>query len=277
MLKKVSVNFLKGKIMRYLMIGFLLCVSGLTHAQTTYDHRNLRWNTLLQNNVHWVRGGLASEVDYSGFKRDEKDLTDFLDELSTVSRQEFDAWSKYQQLAFLLNAYNAFTVKLVLEHYPVKSIKDVGSIFQSPWSQAFIPLLGQTISLDYLEHSLIRRPGVYNDPRIHFAVNCASIGCPALRNEAFNANQLDTQLADGQRRFLSDRTRNRFNPKTGRLELSKIFDWYGQDFAGKWGSLEKFLSLNDQLLTDEPSVRERIEQGIQLDFLEYDWSLNQSS
>jgi hypothetical protein len=178
-----------------------------------------------------------------------------------------------------VNAYNAFTVELILTRYPgLTSIKDLGSFVQSPWQKKFFRLLGDQRSLDDVEHGLIRAPGVFDDPRIHFAVVCASKGCPMLRNEAFVAERLELQLDDSLRRFLSDRSRNRYESATGTLTVSKIFDWYRKDFSlGHQG----FTSLNavfvrwTDSLADQPAMQARIRSGdFKLEFLPYDWALN---
>jgi Protein of unknown function, DUF547 len=182
-------------------------------------------------------------------------------------------------LAFLINAYNAYTVELVLSAYPkLKSIRDLGGLFGSPWKKQFFKLFGQPAHLDHIEHDLIRAPGRYAEPRIHFAVVCASIGCPDLREEAFVAGKLDAQLEDAMRRFLSDRSRNRYNATKDRLEVSKIFDWYSRDFErGDKGftSVSQALGRYAGQLADDPRARERIRSGqVKVDFLDYDWSLN---
>ncbi|MES9958728.1 MAG: DUF547 domain-containing protein, partial [Sedimenticola sp.] len=129
-----------------------------------------------------------------------------------------------------------------------------------------------------IEHDMIRKPGVFDDPRIHVAVVCASIGCPALRNEAFTAERLDHQLEDSLKRFLSDRSRNRYNPATSELEVSRIFDWYREDFEkGHRGidSLKDLFASNADLLTEDSQARERVRNGqIGIDYLDYDWRLN---
>ena len=148
-------------------------------------------------------------------------------------------------------------------------------MFASPWSQAFIPLFGQTLTLNQVEHSLIREPGVFDEPRIHFAVNCASVGCPALRPEAFVAEKLDAQLQDSQRRFLSDRSRNRFDAASGRFRVSKIFDWYADDFARQSGSLQAYLQKQATLLATTEELKQARNTST-VAFLDYDWSLNQA-
>ncbi|QNH03971.1 DUF547 domain-containing protein [Pseudomonas sp. B11D7D] len=256
--------------MRLFLLALLF--SGVLQAET-FDHQHRTWTRLLERHVVWLSSGHASVVDYSGFQQDMDELETYLNELSAVPSDEYRRWQVSQRLAFLINAYNAFTVKLVTDHYPVGSIKDIGGLFSSPWRQAFIPLLGQTLSLDQIEHSLIREPGVFDEPRIHFAVNCASVGCPALRNEAFVAERLDEQLEDSQRRFLSDQSRNRFDPIRQRLQISKIFDWYGEDFSREWGSLENYFNQHLTLLS--PSTKQYTPQKkLRIEYLDYDWSLN---
>lgn len=259
--------------MRSLFFCLLLTLSGLVQA-APFDHAHGQWTALLARHVAWDAGGSSSAVDYRGFKRNEADLDGYLVVLSAVPRDQYDSWSRAQQLAFLINSYNAFTVKLIVEHYPLQSIKEVGGLLSSPWGREFIPLLGQTVSLDQIEHEVIREPGVFDDPRIHFAVNCASIGCPALRPEAFNAEQLEAQLEDSQRRFLSDHRRNRFNPEQQRFEVSMIFDWYGDDFIKRSGSLRDYLLTHIQLLSAGGAVKPTGPEP-DIEFLDYDWSLNE--
>lgn len=243
-----------------------------------FDHSHAGWERLLKQHVHWDVKGVASTVDYVALQRQLAELDKYLGELSAVPLKEYSSWQKPQQLAFLLNAYNAFTIKLILSKYPdLQSIKDLGSIFSSPWKQKFFTLLNKKRHLDEVEHAIIRQPGAFDDPRIHSAVVCASIGCPGIRDEAFVAEKLDAQLEDSLRRFLSDRSRNRYNAQVDRLEISKIFDWYGADFVDFRGhpSVATFLSDYAELLTDDKTAQLRIKAGdTPLDFLDYDWRLN---
>jgi len=184
----------------------LLGLQGVSaNAANTFDHS--AWNALLQQNVDLLEGGKASQVDYQGFADNKASLDAYLKTLENVGQSEFNGWPKDDQLAFLINAYNAWTVDLILTKWPdLKSIKDLGSFFTSPWSKEFIPLLGKTRSLDDIEHTLIRGSDRYNDPRIHFAVNCASIGCPALANQAFQGDNVDRLLETQTELFLAFRT-----------------------------------------------------------------------
>ena len=173
-------------------------------------------------------------------------------------------------MAFLINAYNAFTVEKILTRYPdIGSIWDFGKLFGNPFKDEFFILLEARRSLDWIEHETLRKD--YRDPRIHYAVNCASAGCPMLREEAYTAARLEAQLEDQARRFLSDRSRNRM--RDGRLEVSKIFDWFKQDFEPR----PQYFARYAALLTHDAKEQNVISRGqARLAFLDYDWTLNDS-
>ena len=262
--------------MRTLLAALLLAFAPLVSA---LDHSHKAWDDLLKRHVRYLQNGNASQVAYAGFAKDRAQLKAVLDEYQKVTRAEFDGWTKPQQQAFLINAYNAFTVEKILTRYPgIKSIRDFGTVFGNPWKDKFFTLLGQPSYLDQVEHEILRKEGVYDEPRVHAAVVCASIGCPMLRNEAFTAEKLEAQLEDGMRRFLSDRTRNRYSPQSKRLEVSRIFDWYGKDFErGHKGytSVKAMLAKYADVLAEAPQDREAVRsQGVEVSFLDYDWALN---
>ena len=267
--------------MRPWLLVFLI-ISMAAHAlaaDTPFDHSHNEWTRLLNQHVRWINDGTGSQVDYAGFQQDRTRLDAYLAHLSAVTPEAFAAWSQNQRLAFLINAYNAYTVALILTRYPdLDSIKDLGSLFQSPWKKRFFTLLGEKRHLDEIEHEIIRKPGDYDDPRIHMAVNCAAIGCPALRNEAYTAQHLDAQLDDGVRRYLLDRERNRYREARGRIEAGKIFDWYREDFErGYRGytSLAQFFARHADLVGDTPAARERIAaMEAPIAFTDYNWDLN---
>lgn len=261
-----------GSCLRVIVLALPILLPNLAHA--AFDHSHGAWDALVKQHVKWLPGGHASQADYRGFQSDRNALKSYLGSLSAVPRSEYDAWTKPQKLAFLINAYNAFTVELILTEYPeLKSIRDLGSFLRSPWKQKFFMLLGEQQSLDGIEHGMIRAPGTFEEPRIHMAVNCASVSCPALRNEAFVADRLDGQLQDSVERFISDRSRNRAS--TRMLEASKIFDWYGEDFEKKAGSVAKWLAPYSVQLTDDKAVQQSIQQAaLPVRFLDYDWALN---
>jgi hypothetical protein len=263
------------RLARFLAAAF----TALALPAAAFDHAYAGWDALVKQHVRYVEDGHASRVDYAGLQRDAARLGAVLDDFQKVTRAEFDGWTRPQQEAFLINAYNAFTVKKILTRYPgIKSIRDFGTIFGNPWKDKFFTLFGAPATLDMIEQDTLRKPGAYDEPRIHFAVVCASIGCPMLRNEAFTADRLDAQLEDGIRRFLSDRSRNRYDAATGKLEVSKIFDWYGGDFEkGNRGytSVKATLAKYADLLADRPADRAVVQaQRADVAFLDYDWSLN---
>ncbi len=233
------------------------------------DHSE--WDQLLAEHVEWVRDGQTSVVDYGGFNEDRKKLKSYLNYLSGVSRSAYDELNRDEKLAFLINAYNAFTVELVLRHYPaIDSIKEIGNHFTQPWDIDFVPLLGKERKLNELEHEMIRV--WFDEPLIHFVVNCASVGCPALRPEALTGARLEEQMKDGARRFLRDKTRNRFD--AGVMRVSPIFEWYPEDFENS-GGVEGFLANYAEQLGDTPGERERIrDEAYELDYQRYNWNLN---
>ncbi len=262
-------------LMRLLLSVIALSLS--TSAWAAHDHSP--WNALLKRNVVVTGGGTSSKVNYARFKTDRVKLKAYLDSTSSVSQATFNTWSKNDQLAFLINAYNAWTIELILTEYPnLKSIKDLGSIIRSPWKQKFIPLFGKTVSLDHIEHSLIRGSGRYNEPRIHFAVNCASIGCPALRNTAYRGSTLSAQLQTATKDFLRDRSRNRL--KDGRLQVSNVFKWYRGDFEKGWRgakNLHQFLAIYAGSLGLTKGQQATLKAGkTKVSFLSYDWRLNRT-
>lgn len=241
------------------------------------DDNTQIYHQLLQDNVYSTAQGRSTVVDYSQIKKHPQRLTQYLEFTATVARPRFDSWPKNRQLAFLINVYNAATISLVLTGYPkIDSIKNLGHFFSSPWKKRFIPLFGKHYTLDEVEHGLIRGSGRYNDPRIHFAVNCASIGCPALRAGAYTEDKLNEQLEEQTKLFLTDHSRNRLQGDT--LYVSQIFDWYRQDFTDGWRgsqSLGEFFALySDDLGANARQRNALTNNTINIKFLSYDWNLN---
>lgn len=263
---------------RWLLALALLLASASAGA---FDHSHADWTAALTKHLTWNAAGTATTVDYAGWRKDRAALDRYLASLSAQPREAFAGWSVAQRRAFLINAYNAWTVDLILRSDPdLQSIRDLGSLFSSPWKRRYFELFGDEESLDGIEHGLLRGAPDYDDPRIHFAVNCASIGCPALRPEAYRADDLDAQLEDQARRFLRDGSRNRWDAKAGTLYLSKIFDWYAKDFdlpfrGGQ--SRAHFLAQYATELGVSAAETARLEAGeIEIEFLDYDWTLNRS-
>lgn len=272
--------------MKILLLAFLLTAFPMISNAQSFDHDHKAWSALLKKHVVLLDGGKASQMRYAGLAQDRAALKSYLDNLSKVSPQEFAGWSKPQQMAFLINAYNAFTAEKILARYPnIKSIWDFGKIFGNPFKDKFFMLLGREFSLDMVEHETLRKPGAYNEPRVHFAVNCASVGCPMLREEPFVAERLDAQLEEQTRRFLSDRSRNRYNASDNTLEVSEIFKWFSEDWTSGYRgfdnkgpamqSREQFFAKYAALLADQPAQQQMItERKAAIRHLDYDWALN---
>ncbi|WP_020538956.1 DUF547 domain-containing protein [Lewinella cohaerens] len=216
-------------------------------TKTTPDHSG--WDAFLQSNV-----SSSGQVNYRSIKANPAPLNDYLAELEQYPPQS--SWNRNTAMAYWINAYNAYTVKLIVNNYPVSSIKDIDS--GNPWGTKWIKLGGQTYSLNQIENDILRPR--YGDARIHFAVNCAAASCPPLHNRAFTADNLNSTLQRLTRKFVNNKDYNTITAK--RVEISKIFDWYGSDF----GSVVNYINgYTDTALNSDTVVT----------FKEYDWKLNE--
>lgn len=209
-----------------------------------------QWDALLKKYV-----GSDGMVDYRGFKEDRKALQAYLDMLS--SQNPTEAWSVQELLAYYINLYNAYTVDLILDNYPVKSIKDING----PWTKGIVPIGKNTLSLGGIENGILRK---MNEPRIHFAINCASISCPKLLNEAYTAGKINEQLDYAASQFING-SKNEIKKKN--IRLSKIFDWYAKDYVvdGKANIID-YINQYSKTAIHEDAV---------IEYLEYNWNLNE--
>ncbi|WP_233450986.1 DUF547 domain-containing protein [Hanstruepera ponticola] len=228
-----------------ILITIIIATHQLSMAQQV-DHTI--WSTFLQNHV-----SKDGHVHYKNIKVNNAELTNYLNQFVEISPSK--TWKKNEILAYWINAYNAFTVKLIIDNYPVQSIKDI----KDPWDQKFIPINGELISLNDIEHEILRK---MDEPRIHFAIVCASESCPKLQNKAFVADKLEQQLTNATKEFLDDNTKNRITKNE--LELSKIFKWFSKDFKQK-GSLIDFLNQYSEV---------QISEDAKINYLDYSWELN---
>lgn len=266
-------------LLKQILTILSLSLFTVTAALAQFDHTHAQWTALLKKHVVLIDGGKASQMRYAEIAKDRAALKTYLETLAKVSESDFKSWNKNQQLAFLINAYNANMVEKILLRYPnIKSVWDYGKLIGNPFKDSFISLFGRKMTLDNIEHDTIRAKGVYDDPRIHMAVNCASVGCPMLREEAFVADRLDAQLEEQVTRFLSDKSRNRYSAATNALEVSEIFKWYASDFtSGLKGfkSREQFFAKYVNLLSDHADHQKLIRDGkAEIKHLDYDWGLN---
>ena len=226
-----------------------------TYSKTgtaTFDHSS--FDELLK--AHVDGDGF---VDYAAFKNDIAKLDAYID---TIKTADMDNLGRDDRLAFLINSYNAFTIKLLTEHYPLKSIKDIPAADR--WDGVRWDLAGKTVSLNQIEHEYVR-PN-FKEPRIHFSLVCGAIGCPPLRNEAFNGETLETQLA-GQSTYVHDhKTWFQYDAANNQVSLTKLYDWYGGDFKQLSGTIFEFIRTHSDKLqgVKDPSIA----------WLDYDWDLN---
>ncbi len=202
------------------------------------------------------------KVDYKGIKED-KNFDSILKEFSDVTATEYKNFSEPEKISFLINAYNAFTIKLIINYYPIKSIRKIGILPLAAWREKFFSLLGKETNLDFIEHEKLRKD--FEEPRIHFAIVCASIGCPPLISEAFTSDKLEQQLKTVRTNFIKDKTKNRFDKEKNTLYISEIFKWFEKDFTKK-STIPKFIS---------ESLGEEIPENVEIEYTYYDWNLNE--
>lgn len=245
----------------WIIIGVALL--GLTPVQVdAVEHSE--WATVLERHVE------SGFFDYESFmdNRDSRDrLSQYLDRLSSVNPEELE---RDEQLAVWINLYNAATLRLIEKHYPVESIRDLDGWISTAFQKEFIDVRGQTRTLDYVEHEIIR-PN-FDEPRIHFALVCAARSCPPLRHEPYTGERLDQQLREQTEVFLNS-DKNQWSVQSGTLmmNLSSIFSWFADDFGGESGVVE---FVGERLSEDRKKL---VEQGeYQVRYLDYDWSLNQA-
>lgn len=249
------------KLFRFVSLA-AVSLALLTSAGRAFDQSHAAFDRILQQHVS------DGFVDYTALQAARRPLGEYLAQLAAVSKGEFAAWSKQDQLAFLINLYNAATLNLIVDNYPVKSIRSIGWVPGSAWKQKIVLLFGEKISLDDLEHGTIRQS--YHEPRVHFALVCAARGCPPLRAEAYTGEKLDHQLDDQGRKFLGDTQKNRFDATTRTAQLSPIFRWFAEDFGE---TPERVLAFIAPFLPEQSQLPP--EHGdIALSYTDYDWSLN---
>lgn len=219
-----------------------------TQAQTSV------FNSLLQKNVD-----SKGNVNYKNLKKEENKLDAYLNYLNKTSPSK--SWSKNKQKAFWINAYNAYTVKIILNNYPVKSITKIKNKGKTAWKTPFAKVGGKTYTLDYIEHTILRKK--LFDPRIHVGVNCASGSCPKLHNVAFTESNVNTELEKLMKSFINDPKRNKTSKKD-MIHISEIFNWFKVDFTKK-GSIIDYIN---------KYATQKISSDAKIHYLPYDWNLN---
>lgn len=241
-----------------------MLAAGMVFAEARaagFDHSYASLDRILKR---YVRDGL---VDYAGLKAG-ADLDKCLAGLEAVSEKDFKQWSREEQITYLVNLYNARTLRLIADHYPVKSIKAIGNLFQGPWDKPVVRLFGKPETLNRIEHQMLRKN--YDEPRVHFALVCAARGCPPLRSEAYTADKLNAQLDDQGRIFLADPHKNSADLDARVFNLSPIFKWFREDFEKKSGSVIRFIKAYWL-----PEISTKITgENYEIRYTSYDWSLN---
>ena len=232
--------------MRLLLFLLLLCFNGRLTAQKSIHSL---WSTALKEHVDE-----AGHVNYTKWKEDTTLLDDYITSLEENPPAEF--WSRNDSLAYFINAYNAVTVKLILDHYPLKSIRKL----ITPWRFKRFELEGEKISLNHIEHQILRK---MNEPRIHFAINCASASCPKLFNIAFYAHTMEEQLEEATTLFINDPLRNQLSKKE--MAISRIFQWFASDFGTK----------KERHAFIRKYATQPVDKNAKVRFLNYDWQLNE--
>ncbi|MFH2138013.1 MAG: DUF547 domain-containing protein [Candidatus Omnitrophota bacterium] len=199
-------------------------------------------------------------VNYTGLKMNSLNLDRYLTLVGAMNPRALDIMTRNEKTAFYINVYNARTLQVILEHYPVSSIKEIPGV----WNKIKFKIAGKQITLDEIEHGILRAES--KDPRIHFALVCAAKGCPGLRNTPFTEKNFPAQLNDAGRKFLNDKTKNRLDKENNILYLSSIFKWFKEDFGNVKNFIEKYMSKNDIEFIEKnrPKIR-----------YQYDWSLNE--
>lgn len=247
----------------------LLWVTGAPLAWAEPDYSG--YHQVLREHV-----GELGLVDYRALSHKRDQLDHFLDGIAVVSESEYKRWNRLEQIAFWINAYNALTLRVVREHYPVNSIRDIPGV----WSEAQHTVAGRQLSLDQIEHEILRSE--FGEPRVHFALVCAAIGCPKLRTEPYRGGALEAQLEEQARRFLSQPQNFRLDPRRSRLHVSSIFKWFGQDFVprsvdgkpadGKAVEAAVHDFVRKHAPPEQAALLERGDWDLR--YLYYDWALN---
>lgn len=248
-------RYISHFLLPFLFFFTAICLSSPVLSNIEADHG--LYAELLSR---YVKKGV---VDYQGFKDEEDKLVQYL---QVLERTDTEKLSRNDRFAFYINAYNAWTIKLILGAYPgVKSIKDLGTLFRSPWKKQIARIDNEIISLDYIEHQILRPE--FKDPRVHFAINCASKSCPPLRAEPYEGKSLNRQLDQMAEDFINDPARNRLEGSV--LYASNIFNWFAEDFNGDITGFFMRYAKGD--------LRTRLKarrHEIKIKYLDYDWSLN---
>ena len=264
---KMQLKDLKMSMKRVFFAKFwVLIVCMMLAPSSAWAFDFTAWDGLLKKHVGptTIAGVRLAGVDYPAIKKDPA-YAKLVADLKSFSPSKLK--TPKEKMTFWINVYNIMAVKMVVDHYPLKSIKDAGSLFGSVWKKKVGVVGGKDVTLNDIEHETLRKMG---DPRIHVAIVCASVSCPDLRNEAYTSDKLDAQLDDQFEKFLQNRGKGLLlSHKINRIRISKIFDWFEEDFEAKGGVLP-FLSRYG------PKIRRDFlkKKDLDVSYLDYNWDLN---
>ncbi len=254
-----------------------------------FDQRHSIYDSLLKEHVQ------DAKVNYKGIIKSSEKFNDYITQLGLVSQEVYQNWTDEVRLAFWINAYNAFAIKAIIDNYPIKrnysliglflpsnSIRQISGV----WTDLQFQAVGRKVTLGEIEHEILRKE--FNEPRIHFAINCASMGCPDLRNEAYRPDIIYDQLESQSIDYVNNQEKGvRIDTENSKVQFSQIFNWFGDDFVESYGNTKLFeersfkekaiLNFVLKYLKSEGERDYLKRNGFSISYLDYDWSLNELS
>jgi hypothetical protein len=256
----------------------IVCIVAAPRSAATFDHEYVDYAKLLHDHLRGTR------VDYAKLRSERAALDAVVAQFAAPSAAEFGGWTRDQRLAFWINAYNVFTLRAIVDHYPIRSatftLQPRNSIRQidGVWTTLTWQAAGRTLTLDDIEHRILRPE--FNEPRVHFAINCASVGCPPLRPEPYRASTLNARLDEAARRYLASERGLTVDGHT--IRVTKILEWYGEDFvarfapnaAGEPDRIDQAIRAIVEQFGPAPAAELARNPSTKIKFLDYDWSLN---
>ncbi len=276
-------RFVKNLVLLILFSFFLNVSSAVVFAQVKGFHNS--FTDVLRKYVD--EKGI---VDYRGLKADKNDLDNYLRSIAAITNADYSQMNEQQKIALWINAYNAYTLSIIIDHYPIKSRLFKGLIYpknsirqiDGVWDKLTVKVMGKVMTLNHIEHEILRKK--FSEPRIHMALVCAAMGCPPLRNEAYTGDSLEVQLNDQSRRFLSNPLKFKIDKNRGKVFLSSIFQWFGEDFVsysestegitGKTPEEQGVLNFIAAYLKDDEKIYLR-NKSYKIEYLDYNWRLNE--
>ncbi|KAA3631822.1 MAG: DUF547 domain-containing protein [Calditrichaeota bacterium] len=258
--------------LKYLFPIIILFISCSSKEIVAFDHSYKHYAQLLQETV---KDGL---VDYKNIKASLPSYDSTYADFSSLDKGQYKSFTREQKIAYMINAYNFYTIKAIVDHYPVKSIKNIKGV----WDDLEFPVAGEKMTLDNIEHDILRKE--FKEERVHVAVVCASISCPELWDKPFLPDSLDAHLNLRAEAFARDSLRNSINFEKKEMKLSKILDWYSSDFKGKYDSDDVFPYLSGEKRSVANFIYQHLDDTTRQKFkgkkmkvghLGYDWNLNE--